>query len=70
MEIPGPNPVGTCRTGAALQAMSKECPVKKDAVNYCKAAMTATKTVDDKLTSHIDYLYQVSGGSNRLQGDG
>ena len=50
--------------------MSKECPVKKDAVNYCKAAMTATKTVDDKLTSHIDYLYQVSGGSNRLQGDG
>ena len=48
--------------------MSKEYPVKKEADSYCKAAMAAIKTVDEMLTGHIAYLYQVSGGSNRQQG--
>ena len=54
--------------GAALQTMSKECPVRKEADRYCKAAMAAIKSVDDQLTGHIAYLYQVSGGSSQQQG--
>ena len=66
------NPVATRCTarslaGAALQTMSKECPVRKEADRYCKAAMAAIKSVDDQLTGHIAYLYQVSGGSSQQQ---
>ena len=54
--------------GAALQVMSRECAVKKEALSCCQATMSAIKTVDEKLTSHIRYLYFVSGGSNQQQG--
>ena len=48
--------------------MSRECAVKKEALSCCQATMSAIKTVDEKLTSHIRYLYFVSGGSNQQQG--